>query len=149
MTAGQYFIVGGYFDMQGKLTTDTVNGVTIFLTGNNTVGYAQINLNAQTATSIVAATSGTYKGIAIFQDRNAPVINSGSPNTFNGGSNLNITGAIYIPKQLIKYNGGNTTTGTCTRIVAYMIDFNGGAGMNTDCSYGFGQSQSFPPVLVE
>jgi hypothetical protein len=30
-----------------------------------------------------------------------------------------------------------------------MIDFTGTSGLNTDCPYGFGESQTWPPVLVE
>jgi hypothetical protein len=149
-SAGKYIIAGGTLDIRSSahVTSDTVNGITIFLT-NNGGSYANVNINGSAGVSLTAATSGDYKGIAIFQDRNAPVVNSGSPNTFNGGSNLNITGAIYIPKQLVVYNGGNTTNGVCTRIVAYMISFAGTSGLNTDCGYGFGVSQSFPPILAE
>ncbi|HSE75532.1 MAG TPA: hypothetical protein VLB05_13515, partial [Dongiaceae bacterium] len=150
-SAGKYIIVGGTLDMRSTahVTSDTVNGITIFLTGS-AGNYAKVNINGTAGISLTAATSGDYKGIAIFQDRNAPVVNTGSPNTFNGGSTLSITGAIYIPNQLVVYNGGNTTNGSCTRVVAYMITFSGNAGLNTDCTgYGFGQSQSFPPVLAE
>ena len=62
---------------------------------------------------------------------------------------MNIVGAIYIPRQLTTFSGGNSTTGTCTRIVAYMISFSGTSGLNTDCGYGFAQAQIFPPVLAE
>jgi hypothetical protein len=150
MQAGNYVIVGGTFDVRATahVTSDPA-GVTIFLTGTSSSGYAQVNINGGANFNIVAATTGTYKGIAFFQDRAAPVVNSGSPNQFNGGSTMNITGAIYIPNQLVKYSGGNTTNGTCTRIVAYMIDFTGTSGLNVDCGYGFNESQSFPPVLVE
>ena len=92
---------------------------------------------------------GEYRGLAFFQDRNAPVINSGSPNKLYGGSNMNITGAIYFPTQRLSFSGGNSSEGTCTRIVAYMIDFTGTSGLNTDCPYGFGESQTWPPVLKE
>jgi hypothetical protein len=150
LTAGEYVIDGGEFriDSGAHVTTDTVDGVTIFLTGSGS-NYAQVHINGNADINIVATTEGDYKGIAFFQDRNAPVINSGSPNTLNGGSNMNITGAIYFPKQRISFSGGNGSTGTCTRIVAYMIDFTGTSGLNTDCGYGFGESQSWPPVLAE
>jgi len=130
------------------VTTDTVDGVTIFLTGSGS-DYAQVTINGGAHINIVATTEGEYKGLAFFQDRNAPVINSGSPNKLNGGSTMNITGALYFPKQRLSFSGGNDSTGTCTRIVAYMIDFTGTSGLNTDCGYGFGESQSWPPVLAE
>ncbi|HET6160475.1 MAG TPA: pilus assembly protein TadG-related protein [Dongiaceae bacterium] len=148
--AGNYIIVGGKFDVRAGaiVTSDTVDGVTIFLTGGGS-DYAQVNIDGTAHVSITSSMAGTYKGIAFFQDRNAPVINTGSPNTFNGASNLNVVGALYFPEQLVVFNGGNGTTGTCTRIVAYMISFSGTSGLNTDCGYGFGTPQIYPPVLAE
>jgi Putative Flp pilus-assembly TadE/G-like len=148
MNAGNYVIAGGMFSVQGTLTTDTANGVTIFLTEHNGT-YAQVDINAQASVNITAAMDGAYRGIALFQDRNAPVVNSGAPNKFNGGSDMAIVGALYFPKQLLQFNGGNTTQGTCTRIVAYMIDFTGTSGLNTNCGYGFGTPQIYPPMLAE
>ncbi len=149
LQAGQYVIVGGALDIgsQAHVTTDP-EGVTIFLTGTGT-DYAQVTINGGAHVEIIAATEGQYMGLAFFQDRAAPVINSGSPNKFNGGATMNITGAIYIPRQSVAFRGGNETTGTCTRIVAYMIDFTGTSGLNTDCGYGFGTPQIYPPVLAE
>jgi hypothetical protein len=150
LLAGEYVIVGGTFDVasQAYVTTDTVDGITIFLTGSGS-DYATVTINGGAHVNIVATTEGQYKGLAFFQDRDAPVINSGSPNKLNGGSSMNITGAIYFPSQRLSFAGGNSSTGTCTRIVAYMIDFTGTSGLNTDCSYGFGESQTWPPVLAE
>ena len=150
LEAGEYVIVGGTFDVTSTahVTTDDVDGVTIFLTGSGS-DYAQVTINGGADITIVATTEGDFKGLAFFQDRNAPVVNSGSPNKLNGGSNMNITGAIYFPTQRLSFSGGNGSEGTCTRIVAYMIDFTGTSGLNTDCGYGFGESQSWPPVLAE
>ncbi|NJO33206.1 MAG: hypothetical protein HC869_08710 [Rhodospirillales bacterium] len=147
--AGEYVIVGGVFDVgsQAHITTDS-EGVTIFLTGSGS-DYATVAINGGADVNILATTEGQYMGIAFFQDRAAPVIDSGSPNKFNGGSTMEITGAIYIPRQMLTFKGGNGTTGTCTRIVAYMIDFTGTSGLNTDCGYGFGTAQIYPPVLAE
>jgi len=150
LLAGEYAIVGGTFDVAAgaHVTTDTVHGVTIFLTGSGS-NYAQVTINGGAHVTITASTDGDYKGIAFFQDRNAPVVSSGSPNKFNGGSTMNIVGAIYIPRQLTTFSGGNSTNGTCTRIVAYMISFSGTSGLNTDCPYGFGEALTYPPVLAE
>ncbi|WP_119302135.1 pilus assembly protein TadG-related protein [Dongia deserti] len=146
--AGNYIIVGDDFDVRAGavVTTDTVNGVTFFLTGNGN-DYATVNINGGATVSVSAATSGTYQGIAFFQDRNAP--NGGSGNNFNGGSKLNITGALYFPNQLVTYNGGNTTNGSCTRVVAFNISITGEAGLNTECGHGFGTTQIYAPALAE
>jgi Flp pilus assembly pilin Flp len=149
LQAGEYVVIGGVFDVgsQAHITTDS-EGVTIFLTGSGT-DYATVTINGGADVNIIATTEGEYMGIAFFQDRNAPVINSGSPNKFNGGSTMEITGAIYIPRQMLTFKGGNGSTGTCTRIVAYMIDFTGTSGLNTDCGYGWGTPTIYPPVLAE
>lgn len=149
LQAGNYVIVGGTLDIAATahVTTDA-DGVTIFLSGSGS-DYAKVTINGGANVDIVAATEGAYMGIAFFQDRNAPVINSGSPNKFNGGSTMNITGAIYFPNQMVTFKGGNETDGNCTRIVAYMIDFTGTSGLNTDCGYGFGTPQIYPPVIAE
>jgi hypothetical protein len=150
LQAGEYVIVGGTFDVASSahVTTDTVDGVTIFLTGSGS-DYAKVTINGGAHINIVATTEGAYKGLAFFQDRDAPIIDSGSPNKLNGGSSMIITGAIYFPNQRLSFSGNNSNEGTCTRIVAYMIDFTGTSGLNTDCSYGFGESQTWPPVLAE
>jgi hypothetical protein len=150
MEAGEYIIVGGVFEVtsQAHVTSDEDEGVTIFLTGSGS-DYARVTINGGADFNIVATAEGEYKGLAFFQDRDAPVIDSGSPNKLNGGSSMNITGAIYFPQQRLSFSGGNSSEGTCTRIVAYMIDFTGTSGLNTDCPYGFGESQTWPPVLVE
>lgn len=149
MNAGNYIIAGDFsVGAQGILTTDTIDGVTIFLTEDGG-DYGQISINAQAHVSITASMAGTYMGIALFQDRNAPEVSSGAVNNFNGGSNLDIVGAIYFPKQIINFNGGNNVNGTCTRIVAHMVHFEGDSGLNTDCGYDFGTPQIYPPVLAE
>jgi Tfp pilus assembly protein PilX len=149
LEAGEYVIVGGVFDVssQAHITSDP-EGVTIFLTGSGT-DYATVTINGGADIKITATTEGQYMGIAFFQDRNAPIIDSGSPNKFNGGSTMEITGAIYIPRQMLTFKGGNGSTGTCTRIVAYMISFTGESGLNTDCGYGWGTPTIYPPVLAE
>ena len=149
LEAGEYVIVGGQFDVGGQAhITNDPEGVTIFLTGSGT-DYATVDIMGGADIEITATTEGQYMGMAFFQDRNAPVINSGSPNNFNGGSTMLITGAIYIPRQMLTFSGGNNTIGTCTRIVAYMISFTGESGLNTDCGYGWGTPTIYPPVLAE
>jgi len=148
--AGNYVLVGGIFDVRAgaHVTTDTVNGVTFFLTGSGS-DYAQVHINGGAFVDIVAAKSGTYMGLAFFQDRDSPVVDSGTGNVFNGSANLNVTGAIYFPKQMVTFNGGSQASGTCTRIVAYMIQFTGEAGLSLGCGYDFGETGIFPPVVVE
>jgi len=131
-----------------EVTTDTVNGVTFFLTGE-AGDYAQVTINGTAHVNITATTSGDYLGLAFFQDRNAPIVNTGAGNQFNGDANLNVTGALYFPRQMVTFNGGSEAQGTCTRIVAFMIQFTGEAGLELGCGYNFGETAIYPPVVVE
>lgn len=148
MAAGQYVIIGGTFKVNAGATVTSDVGVTIFLTGT-TGDYAQVDISGGAIVTVLAPTSGTYRGLAFFQDRAAPTEDV-SANTFNGGSNLNIQGAIYIPKQEVQLNGGNESGPGCTRIVANTIEFTGNSNISSDCTgYGFDEETRRPPKLME
>jgi hypothetical protein len=149
MNPGEYVIVGGKFKVNGGATV-TGSNVTIFLTGNDTDGYAQVDIAGTATVSISAPTSGTYQGIAFFQDRDAPPASEVSPNKFNGSSNLEIKGAIYIPNQQVEFSGGNESGGGCTRIVAFQVDFVGNSDIDSNCTgYGFDEETRREPELTE
>jgi hypothetical protein len=148
MTSGNYVLVGGTFSVAGGATV-TGDGVTIFLTGSGS-SYAQVAINGGAIVNLHAPTTGDYKGIVFFQDRAAPVADSGAQNKFNGGSTMEINGAIYIPNQKLEFNGGNTSSGGCTRIVAYTIEFTGNSDVDSDCTgYGFDDETRRKPKLTE
>jgi hypothetical protein len=87
---------------------------------------------------MTAPTSGTYKGIAIYQDRRAQ--DCSNCNLLNGNSNSVITGALYFPSQELQYNGTGNTTAVCTLFVARRIEFTGNSATSNkfkrlaDCS---------------
>lgn len=149
MAAGNYIIDGGTFKVVSGAVLTSDPGVTIFLTGGAS-NYAQADIAGGATVSIIAPTTGTYKGIAFFQDRNAPGVGSVSPNMFNGGSTMEIKGAIYIPNQKVEFSGGNTSAGGCTKIVAFQIEFTGNSDIDSDCTgYGFDDETRRPPKLEE
>jgi len=150
MNAGNYIIVGGLFKVDGGATlTSAAAGVTIFLTGSGS-DYAQVTINGGAIMNIIAATGGGYKGIAFFQDQKAPIKDSGAVNKFNGGSTMEIKGAIYIPRQKIEFTGGNTASGGCMRMIAYQIEFTGNSDVDSDCTgYDFPEETRRPPKLEE
>ncbi len=148
MNPGNYVMVGGSFDVAGHATV-TGSGVTIFLTGSGT-NYANVTINADANVTLSAPTSGDYEGLAFFQDRNAPVIDTGAPNKFNGGGTMNISGALYFPRQLIQYSGGNSTGTGCMRMVAYQVEFIGTSNVEFSCAgYNFATVTLRPPTLKE
>src|SRR5260221_13898485 len=79
---GPLYINGGNVDLQGAFTC---SGCTVVLTNKNTSNTATIGTfssNAQATNNITAPTSGTYKGIAVYQDRRAV---GGNIDRINGG----------------------------------------------------------------
>lgn len=130
LNAGTYIIDRGSFNINGGATLSGTN-VTIILTSSTGSNYATANINGGANVTLSAPTSGTYSGLAFFQDRNAP---SNGSDSFNGGSTMNITGAMYFPDQSLNFSGGNTTgSGSCTEIIASTISFTGNSNINSNC----------------
>jgi len=124
LPAGTYYINGGDAFIQGNLTC---NGCTIVLTNSSsstTATIGQFKVNASSNINLTAPTTGTYQGIAIYQDRRAVDSNS-NVNKINGNSSSIINGAMYFPNQQLEYNGTGTTSATCTMFVAKRLVFTG------------------------
>ena len=140
----------GSVDMQGKFTC---SGCTIVMTNSDSSTTASIgtwSANAQSKTNITAPTTGTYSGIAIFQDRRATASNS---DTINGGDNNVINGSVYLPKAKLTINGTGTASSLCAMWISYFIDFSGNSGISiaspddTACS-GYGLPSSSAVKMV-
>ncbi|MEO6248382.1 MAG: pilus assembly protein TadG-related protein [Sphingomicrobium sp.] len=123
LPAGTYYINGGDAFIQGNITC---TACTIILTNvdptSTTIG--QFKVNASSNVNLTAPTSGTYAGIAIYQDRRA-VDSNANVNKINGNSNSIINGAMYFPNQQLEYNGTGTTSAVCTMFVAKRLVFTG------------------------
>jgi hypothetical protein len=118
---GTYYINAGNADIRGNLTC---NSCTIVLTNNTSSSpIGQFKVNAGSQVNMTAPTTGTYKGIAVYQDRRA--VDSGQTNKINGSNSSIIQGALYFPSQQLDYNGEGTTTAVCTMFVARRINFTG------------------------
>jgi hypothetical protein len=120
---GPIYVNGGSASLQGSFNC---TGCAIVLTNKDTAPNATIGTlssNAQATSNISAPTSGTYKGIAVYQDRRAN--DCSGCNKINGGATSVITGALYFPSQEVWYNGGASPLATCTMIVVRRIVFTG------------------------
>jgi Flp pilus assembly protein TadG len=134
---GPIYVNGGDAFIQGNLSC---SHCTVVLTNSDptstTIGNFKVN--ASSLINISAPTSGTFKGIAVYQDRRAGDTNPGSK--INGNSGSVITGALYFPSQELNYNGTGNTTATCTMFVARRVNFSGNSGTTnkfkklSDCS---------------
>ena len=142
LPSGTYYVDGGSAFIQGNLTCAAC---TIVLTNSDSSPTATIGdfkVNADANLNMTAPTSGTFKGIAIYQDRRA-VDSPSAQNKINGNSASTVQGAVYFPKQELDYNGTGTTAALCTRFVSKRIKFSGNSETSNkfksakDCSaYG-------------
>lgn len=145
LSPGTYVINGGSLKVNGGAVLSGT-GVTIFLTGSNG-NYATVTINGGASLNLTAPSSGPNAGMLMFQDRNAP---TGGSNKFNGGSAMNLNGALYFPGQLVEFKGNTANTGGCTRIIADTVTFTGNSGLGNDCSdLGLASAGAQPPRLVE
>lgn len=126
---GTYIIDRGSLDIGGQATL-TGTGVTIIFTSSTGSGYATVTINGGATVSLTAPTSGATSGIAFYQDRRAPL---GTASKFNGGSTMDITGALYMPQAQLTFNGGNSINGSCTQIISNMVNFLGNNKIIANC----------------
>ena len=127
LPSGTYYINGGDAFIQGALSC---TACTIVLTNSSNASDATIGsfkVNASATVNLSAPTSGTFEGIAIFQDRRAKDSSSAN-NLINGNSSSVINGAIYFPNQELIYNGTGNTAAVCTMFVAKRLIFSGNSG---------------------
>jgi hypothetical protein len=124
MNPGVYIIDGGTLRINSTaLVTGT--GITFYLTNG-----ADVHLNGGATVRLSAPTSGTYKGLLFFVDRNGAY----ATQIFNGNSETVITGAIYAAASHIRFAGTSSVGGGCTQIVARTIQVTGDTGLGSNCS---------------
>ncbi len=123
---GTYYINAGDAFIQGSLSC---SACTIVLTNSNPSSDAigSFKVNASATVNMTAPTTGTYAGIAIFQDRRAKDSSSAN-NQINGNSSSVINGSIYFPNQELIYNGTGNTAAVCTMFIAKRLIFSGDSG---------------------
>src|SRR3546814_104397 len=95
---------------------------------NKMNGGAEINLTAPT--------SGDYKGVVLYRDRRADVIDV----KFNGGAGFDFTGAIYMPTTNLEMLGNFEFNSQCLQLVGRILTFNGTAEIENNCPPASGAS---------
>jgi hypothetical protein len=148
LNAGIYYIDGGTFSV-GAQGVVIGTGVTIILTSKNAVSdpssIATADMNGGAQINLSAPTTGTYAGVIFYQDRRAP---DGSSNTVNGNTDSFYQGAIYFPKQQVKFNGTAGMSTDCLQIVSRRVVFLGNSSISNVCPTGSG-SHSFTGTAVK
>lgn len=123
LPSGTYYINGGNMNVQGNLSCTSCTFVLTNSSIANDATIGKLSSNAGATINITAPTTGTFKGIAIYQDRRAT--DSNPTNKINGNNESIIQGALYFPNQQLDYNGDGTTVAVCTMFVARRINFSG------------------------
>lgn len=90
---------------------------------------------------VTAPDSGTYSGIAFYQDRRAPQCLTNC-NLMNGNSSSVLQGALYFPSQQLTFLGTTGMNTNCLQLVALTLTFSGSSAISNTCPSGSG-SHSF------
>lgn len=129
---GIYWINGGDLDF-GAQANVTGNGVTFILSSTNAstspTSIATIKMNGQAQLNLTAPTTGPYAGVLIYQHRNAALGNQ----HINGGADMRIDGAFYMPATELTFNGNAGMEVQCLRLVARRVNFSGNSNLVNTC----------------
>jgi Flp pilus assembly protein TadG len=121
---GTYVINGGTLHFLSATATGG-SGVFFYLVGN-----ASVVIDNGANVTLSAATSGTYSGTLIFQD---PADTQAL--SIQGGSNTNLSGAIYAPSSNVTF--GNGSGNMIDDLTAKTLTMNGGAlASNSSTNFG-------------
>ena len=137
------FIITGTPHNQAQLkiasnaTLNATSGTTIILTSTDQTSIcdtmATANIAGGAKINIVAPTTGSLAGVALYQDRTCK--NHTLSNQVAGGTTQSIKGAIYFPEQPVDFAGGSATGGAqCTHLVAWTIRFVGNSTFKNNCA---------------
>lgn len=134
LAPGTYYIDGGDLTINAQAAV-TGENVTIVMTGTN--GQAgDIKINGGAKINLTAPTSGDYKGVVLYRDRRADVIDV----KFNGGAGFDFTGAIYMPTTNLAMLGNFALNSQCLQLVGRILTFNGTAEIENNCPPASGAS---------
>jgi hypothetical protein len=99
LAPGVYILEGGGFSVSGQAT---VTGQQVMLFNAPVKQGDAVEVTGQAIVTLTAPISGTYTGMAIFQDRvaNAPTMQ------FSSQATVQITGTVYASGALVQASGG-------------------------------------------
>jgi len=138
LAPGTYWIAGGTLSVTGtgSLLQAAGAGVTIVLTRKPPTypTVATVSITAGATVNLAAPATGPTAGLVIFQDRAASDTGPATTNEFNGGAGQSFTGALYFPRQTIRFGGGTVANITCIEIVSRAFTFLGKPTLKLDCT---------------
>lgn len=130
---GVYYIDGGSFDV-GAQAVVTGTGVTFILTSTTAdtdpASIATTKINGGATMQLSAPSTGPYAGMLFYQDRRAPNSNG---NRINGNSDSFFQGAFYFPSQGLEFNGTAGMDTDCIQLVGRRVTFIGNSAITNQC----------------
>jgi Flp pilus assembly protein TadG len=131
--AGSVLVIeNGVLDTNGhKLSTASGSALTIIFSGTSgSYNHYPTDNGGSGTLDFMAPTSGTWKGIAFYQN---PNLTSGLDFTYAGNTpTWNITGAVYFPNASVGFSGAinkSSNGASCLLFVIGNITINGGAAI--------------------
>ena len=133
-TGAPLIIENGNLVVNGTLQTASGSSVAIVFSGTNGGSYSHIPAGNGTY-DIQAPTSGTWSGVAMYQDPNLSDSNGGLDVSYSGNSpTWNISGLVYLPNSNVTFSGavGKSSNGSnCFALVVQTLLINGTADMTS------------------
>lgn len=142
MAKGIYIVDGGVLDMSDQKANVTGNGVMFVLKngaqlklgGQGNAGA--INLTPMEAGDFVGTANEAYKdlygGMLIYEDtsgQTTPVAHQ-----FNGNTNIQVRGTLYLPNGDLTINGNSSTKPLCFQLWASTLKISGNTSITTTCT---------------
>ena len=125
---GNYILNGGGLKISSSNVTLNGSGVFFYNTSSG-YSFGTVVITGGANINLSAPSSGTYKGVLLFQDRS---INSSAVNAFGGGSNEILSGTVYLPNGQLDFKGGSDTQSLTMALIAYDVNIAGNAYLKKD-----------------
>jgi hypothetical protein len=128
LDAGVYYI-DTKLSLQNNVivNANAIGGVTLVINGNYVV-----NIGNNVTINITAPTSGPTAGLAIASIRTAT---ASVTQEFGNNAILNLTGAIYFPNQIVKFDNNSTiNTAKCGQLIARIVQIQNNANLKNNCA---------------
>jgi hypothetical protein len=138
LNPGVYILRNGALTGSGNATINGTGGVGIWMTGTGTTVSLEnddISITGNVNVNIVAPSSGSMAGIAIYQDASAPT--GTISNKLAGNGTVNFTGVLYFGNQdvTVSGNGAQDSQAPFTAFVANTLTYNGNGSLVLNANY--------------
>ncbi len=121
------FMPGTYCLQKGiQITGGDVTGSEVFFYNEDVGGNNFVEVDGNANVDLAAPTSGTYKGILFYGDRNAPDRSPGNK-IARGTGDQRLVGTLYFPSQHLDWAGNRFSDISYGMVIANTINVSGTA----------------------